>query len=289
MLKYRGFSPTMYEPIPPPPPLPTPEFAAPDTQRPRWVVPGIVLGVACLVLGLLLYGSFRTTEDVEPALTGADLERALESAFATTTPPPPLAEAVYAAAVPSLVFIETVGGGEGGFSVGSGVVVSDDGQILTALHVVDEAVEITVNFSDGSSSLAQIASAEPERDIAVLVADQNPSILVPAVLGGGVSIGDDTFALGNPLGLTGSMSAGVISGLGRALPVGEDGQVLEDLIQFDAAVNPGSSGGPLLDRNARVVGIVTALVNPDGEDSFTGIGFAVPIQAAAGGAGAPPQ
>ena len=123
----------------------------------------------------------------------------------------------------------------------------------------------------------------------MLVADQNPSIIVPAVLGGGVRIGDDTFALGNPLGLAGSISAGVISGLGRTVPVDDEGRVLEDLIQFDAAVNPGSSGGPLLDRNARVVGIVTALVNPDGEDSFTGIGFAVPIQAAAGGAGAPPQ
>ena len=279
----------MYEPIPPPPPLPPVEEAVPVRSRPRWVLP------AMIVLGLGLVGAMavlRSTTDAmvdEDPLTREELDAALESAFATTSAPAPLAEAIYAAAVPSLVFIQTEGGGEGGFSVGSGVVIDEQGQILTAHHVVDEAVSITVNFSDGSSSPARIVSAEPERDIAVLVADQNPSVLVPAVLGGGVRIGDDTFALGNPLGLAGSISAGVISGLGRTVPVDDQGRVLEDLIQFDAAVNPGSSGGPLLDRNARVVGIVTALVNPDGEDSFTGIGFAVPIQAAAGGAGAPPQ
>ena len=279
----------MYEPIPPPPPLPLPEAPTPERARPRWVLPTML--VLCLgLLGAMLYVR-STSGDVaaEEPLTREQLDAALESAFATTSAPAPLAEAIYAAAVPSLVFIQTDGGGEGGFSVGSGVVIDEQGQILTAHHVVEDAVSITVNFSDGSSSPARIASAEPERDIAVLVADQNPSIIVPAVLGGGVRIGDDTFALGNPLGLAGSISAGVISGLGRTVPVDDEGRVLEDLIQFDAAVNPGSSGGPLLDRNARVVGIVTALVNPDGEDSFTGIGFAVPIQAAAGGAGAPPQ
>ena len=100
-------------------------------------------------------------------------------------------------------------------------------------------------------------------------------------------IGDETYAVGNPLGLAGSMSAGVISGFDRSLPVNERGQRLEGLIQFDAAVNPGNSGGPLLNRAGQVIGIVTALANPSEQNSFTGIGFAVPITTASSAAGAP--
>jgi S1-C subfamily serine protease len=261
----------------------------PSRSRPVFIGLACLAAVAVLAAVLLVD---RTATEPEPPLTRAELDDALGSAFATTTPPPPLAAAVYNAAVPSLVFIQTEGGDDGGanLGVGSGVVVNADGLILTAHHVVEGASRIMVTFSDGSSSEARIDSAEPERDIATLIASQNPSIIVPATLGGGVSIGQDVYALGNPLGLAGSITEGVVSGLDRSLPLEDGSGSLEGLIQMDAAVNPGSSGGPLLDRGARVVGIVTALVNPDGEDSFTGIGFAVPIQdAAGGGAGAPPQ
>jgi S1-C subfamily serine protease len=106
-------------------------------------------------------------------------------------------------------------------------------------------------------------------------------------MGGGLRVGDEVYAVGHPLGLVGSMSAGVVSGLNRSIPV-EGDRTLDQLIQFDAAVNPGNSGGPLLNRGGQVVGIVTALANPAEQGFFVGIGFAVPIGAAAGVAGAGP-
>ena len=121
----------------------------------------------------------------------------------------------------------------------------------------------------------------------MLLAGQGPEVIVPAVLGGGMRVGDETYAVGNPLGLTGSLSAGVISGLGRSIPPRNGSEGLTDLIQFDAAVNPGNSGGPLLNRDGQVIGIVTALANATNERSFTGIGFAVPLGSAGGGGDIP--
>ncbi len=172
--------------------------------------------------------------------------------------------------------------------LGAGVIINADGVILTANHVVSGAKVITVTFADGTSSSASIVSAEPERDIAVLQPDRKPEIVVPAVMGGPVHVGDEAYVIGHPLGLGDSMSAGVISGLGRSIPT-EDGTVLKGLIQFDAAVNPGNSGGPLLNRDGQVVGIVTALANPSKQGFFVGIGFAVPIDEAGGSAGGPQQ
>jgi S1-C subfamily serine protease len=176
--------------------------------------------------------------------------------------------------------------GENG-GLGTGVFINAEGAILTANHVVDGAKSIRVTFIDGSSSNATVISSEPDRDIAVLKADRNPEVVVPAVMGGGVRVGDEAFAIGHPLGLVDSMSSGVISGLNRSIPVGDD-RTLDGLIQFDTAVNPGNSGGPLLNRAGQVVGIVTALANPSEQGVFIGIGFAVPIGAAAGVAGAGP-
>jgi S1-C subfamily serine protease len=174
--------------------------------------------------------------------------------------------------------------------VGSGVVINGNGEILTALHVVEDASEIEVAFADGSRAPAEILSAEPELDIAILRPFQPPGLIVPAVLGNprAMRIGDEAFAVGNPLGLVASMSAGVISGFDRSIPVADGGaNRLQGLIQFDTAVNPGNSGGPLLNRQGHVVGIVTALANPSDQNYFIGIGFAVPIQTAltAGGGG----
>lgn len=181
---------------------------------------------------------------------------------------------------------------EGNGGLGTGVIINAEGAILTANHVVDGAKLIRVTFVDGSTSDATVISSEPGRDIAVLKAEHNPEVVVPAVMGGGVRVGDEAFAIGHPLGLIDSMSSGVISGLNRSIPVAED-QTLDGLIQFDTAVNPGNSGGPLLNRAGQVVGIVTALANPSEQGVFIGIGFAVPIGAAAGvaggGPGGPPQ
>jgi S1-C subfamily serine protease len=212
--------------------------------------------------------------------------------MASATPPPPYSAQVYQAILPSLVFIHTQrenAAEDEGFGVGSGVVINESGDILTALHVVAGATEIEILFADGSRATAEIVSAEQENDIAVLHPNQPPELIVPAILGnpGAMRIGDEAFAVGNPLGLVASMSAGVISGLDRSIPLEDSDQRLERLIQFDTAVNPGNSGGPLLNRQGHVVGIVTALANPSEQNFFIGIGFAVPIGTAVAVAGGP--
>jgi S1-C subfamily serine protease len=183
----------------------------------------------------------------------------------------------------------TPGGNESLSGLGTGVVINKDGLILTAHHVIAGADLIEVTFSDGTTAKATVASEDPDNDTAVLEPESLPEVLVPAVLAGGGRVGDEVYAVGHPLGLIGSMSAGVISGLGRSIPLGrgDDEQTLDGLIQFDAAVNPGNSGGPLLNRSGQVIGIVTALANPTDQNFFVGIGFAVPIETAGAGANGP--
>jgi S1-C subfamily serine protease len=133
-----------------------------------------------------------------------------------------------------------------------------------------------------------IKSSDPKHDIAVLAAQHLPAIVTPEVLGGSPQVGEDAFALGNPLGMVASITAGIISGLNRSFPM-NNGQKLSGMIQFDAAVNPGSSGGPLLNAQGQVIGIVEGLANAAGTNEFSGIGFAVPIGTAGQAAGAPPK
>ena len=201
---------------------------------------------------------------------------------------PARSAAVYQTIVPSLVVIRsdrsTTAGDASG--LGTGVIINDQGAILTSLHVVAGAKSLQVSFADGTDSPATIQSADSDHDIAVLTAETLPQTIVPAVLGGAGRVGDDTFAVGHPLGLVDSLTAGVISGFDRSI-TGKDGHEMTGLIQFDAAVNPGNSGGPLLNRNGQVIGIVTAIANPSRDGYFIGIGFAVPIGTAGGAAGAP--
>jgi S1-C subfamily serine protease len=202
---------------------------------------------------------------------------------------PPASATVYKQILPSLVEIEANGrSSEGkGESLGAGVIVSRAGAVLTALHVVGGAERVRVSFADGTRSTASIAGTDPANDIAVLQPARRPEVVVPAVLGGGGQVGDDAYAVGHPLGYVASLSAGVISGLDRS--VEEGGRRMQGLIQFDTAVNPGNSGGPLLNRAGQVIGIVTALANPSRDGYFIGIGFAVPIGTAGGAADAPPR
>lgn len=247
-------------------------------------------GIAVSLAALFLYNALFPG----PApLTMGEVDEHIVQAMASATPPPAFSSLVYQVIRPSLVLIQTQGidaTGETNRSLGSGVVITDQGDILTSLHVVDDAAEILLTFADGSTSRAQIIAVQPENDIAVLHADTPPQQLIPAVLGNpnAMSIGDEAFVVGNPFGLYGSMSAGVISGFDRSFHSPETGQNLDGLIQIDTAVNPGNSGGPLLNRSGHVVGIVVGILNPTDEEFFIGIGFAVPIEVAAGAVGAPP-
>ena len=207
---------------------------------------------------------------------------------ATPSPTPPLAAAVYAHVAQSVVEVTANGGGPDA-AAGAGVIVDDQADILTSLHIVKDAKTITVKFSDGSEALAEVTGSLADKDIAVLHPASAPAKLVPATLGdpSRLAIGSPAFVIGHPFGLTGSLSAGVISGLGRSLSGPGLATPLTGLIQFDAAVNPGNSGGPLVDSNGEVVGIVTGLVNPAGQKVFSGIGFAVTIDQASGALGLP--
>lgn len=248
-----------------------------------------LLGLVGSLAGIWLF----TMLDREPGtVTTAEIGPAVSTAVAKAMDTPAVSVQVYQAILPSLVYIRTEGGTatDGSHGVGTGVIINQDGAILTAYHVVDGASAIRVTFADGTRATAEVASADRENDLAVLKADGAPEIIVPAVLAGSgrVRVGDEAFAVGNPLGLVASISSGVVSGLNREIPT-QDGGVLGGLIQFDAAVNPGSSGGPLLNKAGHVIGIVTALANPSHQDSFTGIGFAVPLGAAGGAGGGPPR
>ena len=258
-------------------------------ERLRGMVP-FASGVLAALLALVLY-SFLFPSD---QLTEREVNDAMVSAMASATPRPPDAVQVYQIIQPSIVYIEARfvdEKGKGSTGLGTGVIIDDTADIVTSLHVIEDSRDIDVTFADGTKSEAFILAQTPEQDLAVLRAFNSPQLFVPATLGNPdtMRVGDDVFVVGNPYGLYSSMSAGVISGFGRSFqPTGTD-ITLEGLIQFDAAANPGNSGGPLLDRNGRVIGIVTGLVNPGEGNFFVGIGFAVPITSAtAGGGGSPP-
>jgi S1-C subfamily serine protease len=257
--------------------------------RARSVAP-FAAGVLAAFLALLLYNLLLPGPR---PLSAGDVNDAIGQALAASTPAPAYSAQVYQVIQPSLVLIETDQPGAGGRAargVGTGVIVNDAGAILTSLHVVADASAIRLTFADGTQSDAVVAVAQPENDIAVLQAAQLPAQIVPATLGnpGAMRIGDEAFVVGHPLGLYGSMSAGVISGFDRSFRPPNSDQLLEGLIQVDAAVNPGNSGGPLLNRSGQVIGIVAGLVNPTEQEVFIGLGFAVPITTAGGAAGLPP-
>jgi serine protease DegQ len=170
------------------------------------------------------------------------------------------------------------------------VVIVDKGIILTNLHVVQGAQTIKVVFSDGLESTAHITGLQPENDLAVLQAHKIPDDMIAATMRstGDLAPGDHVLAVGYPFGIGPSASSGVISGLKRTFRSPEGKRDIVNLIQFDAAANPGNSGGPLVTMDGEVVGIVTAILNPNQQRSFVGIAFAVPIENAASAVGLTP-
>lgn len=247
-------------------------------------------GILAALLALLLYNRMTPEPDL---LTDKELRETVSDVMASATPPPAFSTRVYQIIQPSLVLIHSRFEGVNGEQddgLGSGVVINDRGDILTSLHVVEGATEVEIVYADGTRSNGEVIISQGENDIAVLSSDSLPEVLIPAILGNpnALHVGDEAYVVGNPFGLYSSVSAGVISGFGRTFePEGRD-QKLENLIQVDAAVNPGNSGGPLLNRFGQVIGIVVGIINPTEDDFFIGIGFAVPIDVAGGAAGVPP-
>jgi len=259
--------------------------------------------VGALVI-LLLVGLLTPEQQL---LTSQEVDTAIADALASVTPRPAQSAIVYQIIRPSMVLIETnVLAEDDGIvrddsessmvpvqdeGVGSGVIVNEAGAILTSLHVVANSGDIRVTFADGTIANAEVVGTLSDDDVAVLQTDRLPAELIPAVLGNpnAMRIGDEAYVIGHPFGLYGSMSVGVISGFDRIYENPNTLVVMDDLIQVDAATNPGTSGGPLVNRNGQVVGIMTMLLNPTGQDVFIGIGFAVPITTAAAAAGPLPR
>jgi S1-C subfamily serine protease len=246
---------------------------------------------------LLLAAVFKPTlAPRAPALTIEQIDSAMRKSI-DENPLPSAAAKAYETILPSVVRVVglTNDANDGSDDkdhrgVGTGVVIVDSGIILTNLHVVNGAKRIKVTFSDGLESDAEVTGIQAENDLAVLRAKKIPDDLPAATMRstGDLKPGDQVIAVGFPFGIGPSVSNGVVSGLKREFRSPEGDKLLTNLIQFDAAANPGNSGGPLVTMDGSVVGIVTAILNPTRQRVFIGIGFAVPIENAAMAAGMPP-
>lgn len=226
-------------------------------------------------------------------LTQKDIDAAVLKTLETAVLPSPAARAA-AIVAPSVVrvngFVTDQEGEEKEHGLGTGVVIVDSGIILTNLHVVAGANRIEVTFHDGTQSPAVMTGGQIHNDLAVLQAQKLPDDLKAATMRSTAELqpGDGVVAVGFPFGIGPSVSSGVVSGLKRSFRSPEGRQQIGNLIQFDAAANPGNSGGPLVTLDGEVVGIVTAILNPNEQRTFVGIGFAVPIENAASAVGMHP-
>ncbi len=250
----------------------------------------VLLGATLALLLVLLHGALRPSA---PALTQWDIDQAVLHTLEGLPAVPSIESMAYQAIRPSVVQVRRSSARDDEFVVqgaGTGVVIVDDGTILTNLHVVSGSEGIEVVFWDGTEASAEIVSVRPEQDLAVIRTSIVPDDLMPATVRSsqGLRSGDRVVAVGFPFGIGPSVSAGVVSGLGREYRTPEGERILTGLIQFDAAVNPGNSGGPLVNQDGDVVGIVTAILNPSNQRVFIGIGFAVPIEEATRGIGESP-
>ena len=274
----------------------------------------LLAAVLLAVLGTLAVERHFVPE--QPALTQADIDRAVRTSL-EKEPLPAAAARAYETILPSVVRVDGFDHPEGiGLlpkrngpaeetpekdkpqdrpsserqSVGTGVVITDQGRILTNLHVVSGTSHVRIVFADGTESDAMVVGADPANDLAVLQAQKLPDDLRPATLvtTGDLRPGDAVLAVGFPFGFGPSASTGVVSGLGREFVSSDGRRALGNLIQFDAAANPGNSGGPLVNMQGEVLGIVTAILNPMRQRFFVGLAFAVPIENAASAVGVPP-
>jgi len=257
---------------------------------PLWAMGGAVLAVLVML----------QLRPASPDITQDDIDTAVRQSL-EKEPLPSAAAKAYEAILPSVVrvvgLLDENDDGEDKpeqrameRSLGTGVVIIDNGTILTNLHVVSGAKKIRVRFANGHESEAVMVGAQPQHDLAVLKALSLPDDLEAATMRSTSDLrpGDHVIAVGHPFGIGPSASYGVVSGLKREFRSPEGERTLTNLIQFDAAANPGNSGGPLVTMDGQVVGVVTAILNPSEQRTFIGIGFAVPIENAAAAAGMPP-
>jgi S1-C subfamily serine protease len=280
--------------IPPAPPSALQSILIRFRQTDQWFFFGLgIILTSVLTSAIILtihQGFFPTTK-----LTQADIDQAVLHTLQTKDLPSRSAKAAQMI-LPSVVRIQGYGidpdrpkDGEKEISTGTGVVIMEDGTILTNLHVTQGASKLIVTFFDGSKSPAIVTAVQANNDLAVLKPEKIPDDLPPATLGTSnqVVAGDEVVVVGFPFGIGPSVSAGVVSGLNREFQ-GKDGPLMRGLIQFDAAANPGNSGGPLINLSGEVIGIVTAILNPTSAKTFIGIGFAATIESAGSAVGIPP-
>ncbi|HYL87623.1 MAG TPA: trypsin-like peptidase domain-containing protein [Burkholderiales bacterium] len=282
-------------PIAAPKPAALAKPAAQQKKRRAWrriAIPAALALLAIVAGGLWIAQPATLTQ----AQVEAIVQRAIEE-----VPPKPTARDAFEKILPSVVAVRAMADDveEGtigmeprkeGIQSGTGVVIIDSGIILTNLHVVNGMRRIHVTFSDGTDAEAELVGQRPDQDLAVLQAKTLPDDIMPAVMRStaGLKPGDEVVAVGFPFGIGPSASSGVISGLKRDYISPEGKRMLSNLIQFDAAVNPGNSGGPLVTLDGELIGIVTGLLNPTEQRVFIGIGFAVPIENAAAAIGLSP-
>ena len=280
--------------IPPAPPSALQSILIRFRQTDQWFFFGLgIILTSVLTSAIILtihQGFFPTTK-----LTQADIDQAVLHTLQTKDLPSRSAKAAQMI-LPSVVRIQGYGidperpkDGEKEISTGTGVVIMEDGTILTNLHVTQGATKLIVTFFDGSKSPAIVTAVQANNDLAVLKPEKIPDDLPPATLGTSnqVVAGDEVVVVGFPFGIGPSVSAGGVSGLNREFQ-GKDGPLMRGLIQFDAAANPGNSGGPLINLSGEVIGIVTAILNPTSAKTFIGIGFAATIESAGSAVGIPP-
>ena len=277
--------------LPPSPPtrripngaLPLRSRQAKPTHRLRWIGMGGLLTLAMLfLLGLALFTSASPSSDVAATSQGTvapDVAVTLPETAAAAPSPESLIAAPFAdepvadvaeSLLNTVVQIERNGG------VGSGFVYDDEGYILTAAHVVGSASQVRVRFADGSTRVGEVLGADASQDVAVIAIDPRGLDAAPLALGEDPRVGQLSVAIGSPLGFQQTVTSGVVSAQDRSLRL--SGTVVRNLIQTDAAINSGNSGGPLADRYGRIIGVNIAIATRSGGSD--GLGFAVPIDVA---------
>ena len=271
----------------------------------KWLI------AASAAVALLVVGGYDLTRPVIPRVSDQEFAAAVNDVVSHRQRPPSIASVAYATVLPSVVRV--AGYSASGWpasnekwtakvwlqawfdavdkpeTIGTGVVIDDKGSILTNFHVAGSQAKLRVTFADGTESIGIMIGAQPDNDLAAIRAVVIPDDLQPATMAssGMLNPGDEVVAIGFPFGIGPSVSDGIVSGLHRSFE-DEHNRHLTELIQFDAAANPGNSGGPLINANGEVVGIVTAILNPSGSRTFAGIGFAMPIETAATAVGENP-